>query len=153
MVSVISTASNTVIAAIPIPTDFEPYSVAITPNGARAYVTNPEGAVTVIDTATNTVVTTISLAMGFYGIAITPDGTRAYVTNPNNHTISVIDTGTNTVVTNFPTVPCPIKITMMPAPLTPRSKKDCQNGGYLVFGPPAGPFENQGQCINYVKTH
>jgi YVTN family beta-propeller protein len=142
-----------VIATIPIPRDFEHYIVAITPNGVRAYVTSPEGAVTVIDTATNTVLTTIPLAMNFYGLAITPDGTRAYVSNPNNHTISVIDTGTNTVVTNFPTVPCPIKITMMPAPLTPRSKKDCQNGGYLNFGPPAGPFENQGQCINYVKTH
>ena len=49
----------------------------------RAYVTNDSGSnsVSVIDTATNTVVATIAVGQFPFGVAITPDGTRAYVTN------------------------------------------------------------------------
>jgi YVTN family beta-propeller protein len=47
-----------------------------------AYVANrSDGTVSVIDTATNTVVGTIAEGDGPIAIAITPDGTRAYVTN------------------------------------------------------------------------
>jgi len=39
-----------------------PVKIAITPNGARAYVTNAgANSVSVIDTATNTVVTTVGV--------------------------------------------------------------------------------------------
>jgi YVTN family beta-propeller protein len=62
-----------------------------------AYVTNTSGTVSVIDTATNTVVATILVGIFPSGGAITPDGTRAYVANIVN-SISVIDTATNTVV-------------------------------------------------------
>ena len=48
----------------------------------RAYVTNNgSNTVSVIDTATNTVVATIPVGFRPFGVAITPDGTRAYVTN------------------------------------------------------------------------
>ena len=57
-VSVISTATNTVTATVPVGSD--PDGVAVTPNGAYAYVTN-EGSdsVSVISTATNTVTATV----------------------------------------------------------------------------------------------
>jgi YVTN family beta-propeller protein len=58
-------------------------------------VTNENGHVLVIDTATNAVVTDIGVGAVPIGIAITPDGTRAYVAGG---TVSVIDTATNTVV-------------------------------------------------------
>jgi hypothetical protein len=29
------------------------------------------------------------------------------------------------------------------------TKKDCQNGGWLNFPSPPGPFTNQGQCVSY----
>ncbi len=62
-----------------------------------AYVTN-EGFnnVSVIDTATNTVVAAVPVGSRPRGVAITPDGAFAYVANWNNDfppvTISVIDT-------------------------------------------------------------
>src|SRR5437667_37137 len=59
----------------------------------RAYVTNTSGTVSVIDTATNTVVATILVGIFPSGVAITPDGTRAYVTiNFPNNVVAVIDT-------------------------------------------------------------
>ena len=54
--------------------------------------------VSVIDTASNTVVATIPVGVNPVGVAITPDGTRAYVTNEGSNTVSVIDIATNTVV-------------------------------------------------------
>jgi YVTN family beta-propeller protein len=67
-----------------------------------AYVTNRgSNSVSVIDTASNTVVATIPVGAFPEGVAITPDGTRAYVTNESN-TVSVIDTATNTVVATIP---------------------------------------------------
>ena len=65
-----------------------------------AYVTNNQSnTVSVIDTATNTVVgAPISVGSNPAGVAITPDSTRAYVANFSSNTVSVIDTTTNTVV-------------------------------------------------------
>ncbi len=58
------------------------------------------GAVSVIDTSSNTVATTISVGnIGPLGVAITPDGTRAYVAGAVNGTLAVIDTSSNTVAT------------------------------------------------------
>jgi YVTN family beta-propeller protein len=121
----------------------------------RAYVTT--NAVSVIDTATNTVVATIPVGVSPIGVAITPDGTRAYVTNEGSNTVSgtvsVIDTATNTVVATIPVGPGPFGIAITPAPQAPTSKEQCKHGGYLKFGPPAGPFKNQGQCVSYVEHH
>ena len=57
---------------------------------------NP-GTVSVIDTATNMVVATITVGSS-PGIAVTPDRKHVYVTNPSSNSVSVIDTATNTVV-------------------------------------------------------
>ncbi len=111
------------------------------------------GAVWVIDTASNTVVATIPVGVGSSGVAITPDGTRAYVTNQISNTVSVIDTTTNTVVVTVPVGVDPLGVAVTPAPQAPTTIKDCQHGGYLKFGPPAGPFKNQGQCVSYVEHH
>ena len=56
----ISTATNTVTATVTVGSN--PWGVAVTPNGAYAYVTN-EGSdtVSVISTATNTVTATITV--------------------------------------------------------------------------------------------
>jgi len=60
-VSVIDTASNTLVATIPIGVadGFNLSYVAITPDGSRAYVTNGTNNISVIDTATNTVAATV----------------------------------------------------------------------------------------------
>ncbi|MDJ0114693.1 YncE family protein, partial [Rhodococcus erythropolis] len=76
----IETATNTVAATVPV--GVFPFAVAITPDGDRAYVTNPgSNSVSVIDTTTNTVAATVPVIAFPYGVAITPDGGRIYVTN------------------------------------------------------------------------
>ncbi len=47
--------------------------MAITPDGTRAYVTNSgESTVSVIDTASNTVINTVRVGYGPFGVAMTP---------------------------------------------------------------------------------
>jgi YVTN family beta-propeller protein len=81
---VISTATNTVIATIPmnLGIDPRPLGVAITPDVSKVYVTNNlHQNVSVIDTATKTVITTIPVGHEPYGVAVTPDGNKVYVAN------------------------------------------------------------------------
>jgi YVTN family beta-propeller protein len=54
--------------------------------------------VSVINTATNTVVATVNVGLLPQGIVISPNGALAYVANGNSNTVSVINTATNTVV-------------------------------------------------------
>jgi YVTN family beta-propeller protein len=103
-VSVINTATYAV-ATIPPVAGLSPFGnpigVAVTPDGKYVYVTNDVSTssnVSVIDTATNTVVATVPVGSGPVGIAIAPDGKYAYVANSVSDNISVINTATNTVV-------------------------------------------------------
>jgi len=80
-----------------IPVGDYPVGVAVAPNG-RAYVANNGNNVTVIDTATNTVIGGPIPAGTFpIGVAVAPNG-RAYVTNLVSNNVTVIDTATNTVI-------------------------------------------------------
>jgi serine/threonine-protein kinase len=102
LVHVIDTATDKQSAQIPVSAGTD--RVAITPDGAHAYVTNNvangddgQGAVSVLDTSTNTITATISVNKAA-DVAITADGRRAYVTeNAAAGAVSVIDTATNTV--------------------------------------------------------
>src|SRR5205814_1442852 len=84
----------------------------------RAYVTNwVTDDVSVIDTATNTVIATIPVgATGPIAVAITRDGSRAYVTIRDSNNITVVDTTTNAVVSSFP-ITCPTGIAIAAAPI------------------------------------
>jgi YVTN family beta-propeller protein len=54
--------------------------VAVSPNGARAYVTNSGSAsASVINTATNTVIATIPVGDQPRGIDVAPEGSKVYV--------------------------------------------------------------------------
>ena len=69
-----------------------------------AYVPNPsDHTITVFDTGTHNVVTTISLPSGSGPIAaaITPDGTQAYIANLSANSVPVINTATNTILTTI----------------------------------------------------
>lgn len=97
-VSVLNLSAGAPAGTIPVGTG--PVDVAITPDGAFAYVTNEtDETVSVIATASNSVVATIPLAVGSKprGIAISPDGQTAWVANSGDDTVSVIFTGTNTL--------------------------------------------------------
>ncbi|MFF0160490.1 IPT/TIG domain-containing protein [Streptomyces sp. NPDC005263] len=76
-----------------------PQGIALTPDGARAYVADRgSNTVSVIDTATDTVIATIPTGAGPTFVATSPDGTRAYVTVNDAGLLSVIDTATNAIV-------------------------------------------------------
>jgi len=73
-----------------------------------AYITNwfsNSNTVSVLDTATNTVIATIPTPWGMDdspGMAVHPAGTFVYVANAGSDTVSVLDTATNTVVATVP---------------------------------------------------
>jgi YVTN family beta-propeller protein len=100
------TSPGEVLATIPV--GMEPRWIAIAPDGSRAYVTLQEfhadvtlGGVGVIDTRSNTLVTTINVGDPS-GVVIAPDGRRAYVPNwDSGHArgvVSVIDTAAGSVI-------------------------------------------------------
>src|SRR5439155_1628016 len=73
-------------------------SPAVWAGAPHAYITNiNDGTVSVIDTASNTVMATAPVGNFPNGVAVTPDGARVYVANVVDSTVSVIDTPSNTV--------------------------------------------------------
>jgi YVTN family beta-propeller protein len=115
-VSVIDSATNKITATVAVGQQdntlfalINGEGVAITPDGKYAYVSNsgnfanPGNTVSVIATASNTVVATVRVGTTPTGIAITPDGMHAYVANEaGNDIVSVIDTASNTVTATIP---------------------------------------------------
>ncbi len=100
-VLVIDTATNMVVATVKVGNG--PRGIAVTPDGTHAYVANEfDHAITVIATATNTVLTGpgFPIPVGHFPntVAITPDGQHVYVTNNGSNSVSVIATASNTVV-------------------------------------------------------
>ena len=139
-VSVIDTASNTVIATVTV--GLGPDGVAVTRTGPASMWRTPEqrhrlgdrhrhqygdrhrggggcsrwrgggagrgprlcgraiasNSVSVINTATDTVTTTVPVGDVPFGVAVTPDGAFVYVANRNSNSVSVIDTADNTVI-------------------------------------------------------
>ena len=66
--------------------------------GPFAYLTNfDDGTVSVIDTASNTIVATVNVGSGPYGVAVSPDGAEVYVANSGSDNVSVIETANHTV--------------------------------------------------------
>lgn len=89
--------------------------VATTPNGLRVYVANRHSNdVSVIDTTTNTVVTSVSVGTEPYRTAVDSSGARLYVTNQGSANVSVIDTATNKVVANINVEKYPSGIAVTP---------------------------------------
>jgi YVTN family beta-propeller protein len=122
-VAVIDTATRAIIKRIPV--GIYPYTTAISADGSKVYVTNwggrvpgagdltdglfpvvvdprtgipISGTVSVIDTASNTVLKAIDVGLHPCGMALSPRGDRLFVTNANSDTVSVISTATDTVV-------------------------------------------------------
>ena len=92
-----------------------PFGVAITPDGAFAYVANgSSNNVSVIATASNTVVATVAVGNFPADVAITPDGAFVYVTNQFGADVSVIATASNTVVATVPVGTFPTDVAITP---------------------------------------
>jgi serine/threonine-protein kinase len=118
VVTVLDTTINAVTATIPVPAG-PPQFVSFSPDGTRAYVSifNPDFTVNlvgVIDTASNTLLTTIPVGRRPYASATTPDGSRLYVPSHDDGRIDVIDTATSTVVAEIPVAPNPHWVAFSP---------------------------------------
>jgi YVTN family beta-propeller protein len=118
-VSVIDTTTRAVLKKIPV--GVQPYGIAVNPAGTRLYVANhgstAKDAVSVIDTATNTVITNIevtslSIGTGPYGVVVNPAGTRVYVANNFSGYVAVIDPATNTMIDTIPVGNQPIGVSL-----------------------------------------
>jgi uncharacterized repeat protein (TIGR01451 family) len=87
-VAAIDPASNSIIATIPV--GHEPVAVALSHDGARAYVTDrTDATLSVIDTVTNTVVGTIPAGVTPEAVAV--GAGEIYVTNDTPATVLVFD--------------------------------------------------------------
>ena len=105
-ISVISTATNTVVSTITLPPNAVPEGVAFTPDGQFAYVTNfdivPNAVLYVISVAKRSLVTTIGPLNSLpERVRITPDGTQAWVTSTIGNSVYIIDVLTNQIVTHI----------------------------------------------------
>ena len=84
-------------------------------SGPYAYITNySSNNVSVIDTATDAVIATVSVGYGPYGVAVSPDATRIYVANYAGNSVSVIDATTNTVIATVPVATRPYGLAVSP---------------------------------------
>ena len=92
-------------SGVPVPSTIrigvgaEPVAIAFAPDSRTAYVAN-RGAqtVTVIDTASDTIRSTISGFRSPTGIAVSPDGAKVFVANSGDDTVSVLDAVSGTTV-------------------------------------------------------
>jgi YVTN family beta-propeller protein len=118
---IIDTATATVTR---LKVGIHPYTTVISPDGTKVYVSNwggrvpgptdvtdgmypivvdprtgipATGTVSVVDTATSTVVKSIDVGLHPTGMALSPSGDRLYVTCANSDTVSAIDTATDQV--------------------------------------------------------
>ena len=99
-VAIVDVATTALVKSVPLAADGR---IAVSADGSRAYVAQQapgSGAVSVavIDTATATLLTTITGDLGHNarGIAISPDGKRVYVASESAG-LPVIDTATNAI--------------------------------------------------------
>ena len=81
----------------------------------KAYVTHSaSNIVSVIDTATDTVMGTVPVGAAPMRVAMTRDGTRAYVTNRDSDSISVIETDSDAVIATIPVGDSPTYLAVTP---------------------------------------
>lgn len=146
--------ANTVIATIPV--GVTPAGIAVTPNGAYAYVANNNNygllhgdSVSVLDLSNNTLLTTIYeqplTATVFnqpYTVTINAAGTKAYVSNSNSTTITVIDTASNTITSTINGFDGPSGMVILPG----------TNTAYVNnYGGPQGLMSGNGHTLSIVN--
>ena len=89
--------------------------VRIVDAGPFVYITNLDSNnVSVINTATYTVIATVNVGINPVGVAVTAAGTKVYVVNDDSNNVSVIDTATNNVTATVPVGIYPVGVVVTP---------------------------------------
>jgi len=95
-ISVINTATNAIVATIPVGSGAE--GVSVSRDGSKVYIANNgSNTVSVISTSTNTVIATIPVGSLPSAASESSDGSKLFVANIFDNTVSVISTATNKV--------------------------------------------------------
>jgi YVTN family beta-propeller protein len=104
-----------------IPVEESPERMAITPDGTRLFAVGQiDNNITVIDTATNLVLTVIPRVgpspSGDFpdDILISPDGSRVYVASGGRNTLTVVDTASSTIIGNIAVGDNPSSLALTP---------------------------------------
>src|SRR5450631_2691481 len=79
-----------------------------------AYVPSANNTISVIDTATNALVTTLPTGANPVGVSVSPAGNRVYVSNFDDGTMSVFDSLNNRVLPSIPVGSMPIGLAVSP---------------------------------------
>ena len=96
----IDTRTNKPRKTIPVPdSGAKPMGSAISPDGKWVYITNGRGGtLSVIDTASDSIVASIRVGTRPWGVAVDPDGKKIYTANGPSNDVSVIDAATRRVI-------------------------------------------------------
>jgi YVTN family beta-propeller protein len=117
---VLNPSTNTVITTITLPGNpsfaiADPSSMVIRPDDTRLYVADRNfDIVYVIDTHTDSILSTVSVGDRPEGVAVTNDGLRAFVANLFSDSLSVFDTNTNKLITTIPVGNGPTEVDITP---------------------------------------
>ncbi len=98
-------------------------------SAVNVYVPGLGNDVTVVDTSTNTIVTTIPGFTSASGSAVSPDGSRVYVTDLIANELYTVDASTNTIIASVP-IPVPDEYGIAPIVLSPDGET-----AYVGYGP------------------
>lgn len=101
--SVISTATNTVVDTLPIGPGGR--TVAVSPDGDRVYVTETDGLLLVLNRADPALGGSAVVGAGSEGVAASPDGVHVYVTNATDGTVTPFTRPTLTAPANASVAP------------------------------------------------
>ena len=114
VVSVLDVATGDVAATVPVGSG--PHALAASPDGTRVAVVGRDGEdVSLIDTATQTVVTTVpGVGASPQHVAYAPDGRHLYTADAGDGTVSAVDTATGSVTARVPTGPTPTGVAVLP---------------------------------------
>lgn len=105
-IAVIDTASEALVATIPLPEGAQPYGIAISADGRYVYASdNFTGRLFVIDATQRKLLPAIEVGLRPALIARSPDGKTLYVANGGAATVSVVDISTNPAHPTVKTIP------------------------------------------------
>jgi YVTN family beta-propeller protein len=119
-VSVINTASNVVIANVPVSAG-SITNLEVSPNNSQVYVISQNtNSIQIISTASLTVIGSIAVGPTPIDVAFNPSGTRAYVTSYGDSSVKVINVATRSVIASIQLTEGPRGVIAIDTPVGPR---------------------------------